>query len=56
MAWLTADSLTIDKISMKVSGDSRWDGLIEAFAKYKSAEADFLRAGTVGVRKIHVEK
>ena len=49
MAWLTADSLTIDEISMKVSSDSRWDGLIEAFAKYKSAEVDFLRAGAVDV-------
>ena len=56
MALQTADSLTIDEISMYVSGDSRWDGLIEAFAKYKSAEADFRRADTVDVRKIYVEK
>jgi hypothetical protein len=56
MALETADSLTIDEISMYVSGDSRWDGLIEAFAKYKSAEADFRRADTVDVRKIYVEK
>lgn len=56
MALETADSLTLDEISMYVSGDSRWDGLIEAFAKYKSAEADFRRADTVDVRKIYVEK
>ena len=56
MALQTADSLTIDEISMYVSGDSRWDGLIEAFAKYKSAEADFRRADTADVRKIYVEK
>ena len=56
MALQTADSLTIDEISMYVSGDSRWDGLIEAFAKYKSAEADFRSADTVDVRKIYVEK
>lgn len=56
MAIQTADSLTIDEISMYVSGDSKWDGLIEAFAKYKSAEADFRRADTVDVRKIYVEK
>jgi len=56
MALQTRDSLTIDEISMYVSGDSRWDGLIEAFAKYKSAEADFRRADTVDVRKIYVEK
>lgn len=56
MALQTADSLTLDEISMYVSGDSRWDGLIEAFAKYKSAEADFRRADTVDVRKIYVEK
>ena len=56
MALQTRDSLTIDEISMYVSGDSRWDGLIEAFAIYKSAEADFRRADTVDVRKIYVEK
>ena len=56
MALQTADSLTIDEISMYVSGDTRWDGLIEAFAKFKSAEADFRRADTVDVRKIYVEK
>jgi hypothetical protein len=56
MALQTADSLTLDEISMYVSGDSRWDGLIEAFARYKSAQADFRRADTVDVRKIFVEK
>ena len=56
MALETADSLTLDEISMYVSGDSRWDELIESFARYKSAEADFRRAGTVEVRKIYVEK
>lgn len=56
MALQTSDSLTIDEISMFVSGDSRWDGLIEAFARYKSAESDFRRADTVDVRKIYVEK
>ena len=56
MALQTADSLTIDEISMYVSGDSRWDGLIEAFAKYKSAQSDFRRADTADVRKIYVEK
>jgi hypothetical protein len=56
MALETADSLTLDEISMYVSGDSRWDELIEAFAKFKSAEADFRRADTVDARKIYVEK
>jgi hypothetical protein len=56
MTLQTADSLTIDEISMYVSGDSRWDELIEAFARYKSAELDFRRADTVDVRKIYVEK
>ena len=56
MALETADSLTLDEIAIYVSGDSRWDELIEAFAKFKSAEADFRRADTVDVRKIYVEK
>ena len=56
MALEATNSLTMDEISRYVSGDSRWDGLIEAFAKYKSAEADFRRAETVDVRKIYVEK
>ena len=56
MALETADSLTLDEIAMYVSGDSRWDELIEAFAKFKSAEADFRGADTVDVRKIYVEK
>jgi hypothetical protein len=56
MALVTADSLTLDEISMYVSGDPRWDELIEAFAKFKSAEADWIRADTDDVRKIYVEK
>lgn len=52
----TVDTFTMDEIFMYVSGDSTWDGLIEAFAKYKSAEANFRRADSVDVQKIYVEK
>ena len=49
-----SEALNNDEISRYVSGDPRWDGLIETFSRFKSAEAGWRAADTVDVRKIYL--
>jgi len=51
-----SDALNNDQLSRYVSGDPRWDLLIETFSRFKSAEASFRAADTVDVRKIYLDE